>query len=129
MVLAGCANQRRIVVTSDPPGARVWLNDQEIGVTPAAAQFKFYGTYAVRLAKEGYEPIATTRKANAPIHEWPALDLVATAIPYRFTDRQEWHFELEPAFESALDTPELEAGLRERAIELRETLQAESAND
>lgn len=124
LAAGGCANQRRIVVTSDPPGARVFLNDQEIGLTPAEASFKFYGTYAVRLDKPGYEPIVTTRKASAPIHEWPGLDLVATALPYRFTDRQEWHFDLTPALESQADEAALEEGLRERAVELREQLEA-----
>ena len=124
LLAAGCANLRRIIVTSEPAGARVFLNDQEIGVTPAEASFKFYGTYSVRLDKPGYEPIVTTRKASAPVHEWPGLDLVATVIPYRFTDRQQWHFDLTPALETQLDERDLEDGLRERAREVREQLES-----
>ncbi len=40
---AGCV-QRTITITSDPPGALVWLNDREIGRTPLDVNFVYYGT-------------------------------------------------------------------------------------
>jgi len=49
LVGCGTANQRVIRVTSDPPGARVWLNDTEIGVTPAEAAARFPGASDGRL--------------------------------------------------------------------------------
>jgi hypothetical protein len=117
LALTGCVD-RKIRVTSEPPGARVWLNDVEIGRTPAEADFAFYGRYDVRLELEGHEPLWTDREAKAPVWQWPVLDLAAEVIPARFDDLVEWHFELEPAMETETDPAELREGLIERAREL-----------
>jgi len=116
--LTGCVD-RKIRVTSEPPGARVWLNDVEIGRTPAEADFTYYGRYDVRLELDGHEPLWTDRKAEAPVWQWPVLDLAAEAIPARFDDVVEWHFELDPALETTADPAELREGMIERAAELR----------
>lgn len=91
MGAAGCV-ERRVRVTSEPSGARVWLNDEAIGVTPCEAGFKFYGKYDVRLALDGYEPIHEGRVMKAPIYEYPIVDLAATAVPLKFKSVNEWHF-------------------------------------
>lgn len=117
--LTGCVD-RKIRVTSEPSGARVWLNDVEIGTTPAEADFRFYGRYDVRLEKPGYEPLWTDKKAYAPVWQWPGLDLAAEMMPARFDDVVEWHFELEPALETTTDPDALRAGLLERAQALRD---------
>ncbi|MEM7629659.1 MAG: PEGA domain-containing protein [Planctomycetota bacterium] len=109
--LVGC-HDRRIVVTSSPPGALVWLNDREIGRTPAEAAFKFYGDYDVRLELEGHEPLHTEQRAEAPIAEWPGFDLATNLFPGRTETVIEWHFDLEPALEL---TEGFEQGLLERA--------------
>jgi hypothetical protein len=117
--LIGCAgggHQRTVAITSEPAGATVWLNDVEIGRTPVETTFRFYGTYDVRLALAGYEPVLTGRSASPPPHEWVGLDLVTAALPLK--DRHEWHFVLEPVAES-VDKAQAEAALRERAAELR----------
>lgn len=122
LLLPSCVD-RKIRVTSEPPGATVWLNDVEIGQTPAEADFTFYGRYDVRLEKEGYEPLSTSRKAGAPFWQWPGPDLIAEAIPLRFDDVVDWHFELTPALESTTDPATLDADLIERARHLgRETV-------
>ncbi|MFB3120043.1 MAG: PEGA domain-containing protein [Stenotrophomonas maltophilia] len=41
------------MITSEPPGALVWLNDREIGRTPVDVDFEFYGRYDVRLHLPG----------------------------------------------------------------------------
>ncbi|MBX3322509.1 MAG: PEGA domain-containing protein [Phycisphaeraceae bacterium] len=118
IVLTGCI-QRRIVVTSDPPGAIVWLNDTEIGRTPAETAFTYYGRYDVRLELPGYQSLHTSRRTRAPFHEYPGPDLVATVIPHRFSTVIEWHFELEPFPESVVDAAEFERGVIDRARALR----------
>lgn len=117
-LLSGCVtrtNDRRIVVTSDPPGATVWLNDVEIGRTPTEASFKFYGTYDLQLRLDGYQPVHEGRTAHAPLHEQPGLDLIAAAWPWRPRHEVTWHFDLEPTPERTLGTEELETQLIERA--------------
>ncbi len=117
--LSGCI-ERRIRVTSEPPGAIVWLNDREIGRTPVETGFTFHGDYDVRLALEGHEPIHTERRAKAPVHEWPGIDLVAHALPVTFDNTIEWHFDLEPSLEVTQERDAYETGLVERAERLRQ---------
>jgi len=118
MTLGGCL-QRTMVITSEPTGAVVWVNDVEVGRTPLETAFTFYGNYDVRLRKEGYEPLSTNRVAQTPWYEYPPIDFVVMALPWRTESRVEWHFELEPLAEEALSREEAEAELLERAAELR----------
>ncbi len=124
LALTGCVD-RKIRITSEPPGARVWLNDTEIGTTPAEADFRFYGRYDVRLEKAGYEPLWTDKKAYAPVWQYPGIDLAADLIPLRFDDTVEWHFDLEPSLETTTEPAALRNDLVERASELRERAAAD----
>ena len=117
VVGAGCVD-RRIFITSEPEGARVYLNDQDVGLTPLEVNFTWFGTYDVRLRKAGYEPLVTTAEAKAPLHEIPPFDFVAMAVPGTKRTHIDWHFELTPA---TTDT----SGLLERAGELRAEVEAE----
>ncbi|MEM1424369.1 MAG: PEGA domain-containing protein [Planctomycetota bacterium] len=117
-LLVGCGTQsRRIVVTSDPSGARVHLNDIDVGVTPVEVDFTYFGVYEVRLAKSGYEPLVAAREAEAPIHEWPGFDLVAMALPGDEVTEIAWHFVLEESDDDPV-------ALMERAREVRGMLGA-----
>jgi hypothetical protein len=121
-LLVGCGTQsRRIVVTSDPSGARVHLNDIDVGVTPVEVDFTYFGVYEVRLAKDGFEPVVDARKAEAPMHEWPGFDLVAMALPGDEVTEIAWHFVLEEEREDR-------AGLVERAREVRGRIQTRSVH-
>ncbi len=125
--LTGCI-ERTIRVTTEPPGARVWLNDVELGRTPVQTAFTFYGDYDIQIQMDGYEPVQTCRKAKAPVHEWPGIDLVAEALPHRFQNEVHWHFDLEPEAESVTPPEQLDADLIDRARELEAQL-SESGSD
>ena len=121
LALVGCETaQRRIVVTSEPSGARVHLNDVDVGVTPVEVDFTYFGVYDVRLRKSGYEPLLTSREAKAPFYEWPGIDLVAMALPGQEVTEIAWHFELEPEETDP-------AGVIERAVEMRGRVERENA--
>lgn len=119
-VLQGCV-ERTISITSEPPGAIVWLNDVEIGRTPVETGFTFYGTYDVRLRLEGHDPILASRTASAPVYDFPAIDLLAEAVPAKIESKIDWHFVLTPTPERAegADQDALRQQLIERAKELR----------
>ncbi|MEM9914979.1 MAG: PEGA domain-containing protein [Planctomycetota bacterium] len=111
----GCV-QRTISITSEPAGALVWLNDEEVGRTPVSVPFRWYGTYDVRLEKDGFEPKWTTGEAQMPWWELPGPDLVAELLPGAESNVA-WHYELTaevPAAEQ--DVPALIG----RAREMRE---------
>lgn len=116
-MLPGCV-QRTISITSEPSGALVYLNDEEVGRTPVRVPFTFYGNYDVRLEAEGHQPLWTSRKANPPLWEHPGPDLFAELVPGARVNLQ-WHFDLErlpPVEERSVEA------LEERASALREQL-------
>lgn len=118
-MLGGCL-ERTVSITSEPAGALVILNDEEIGRTPVETGFRYFGVYDVRLQREGFEPIVTEKEAVAPIWEYPGLDLLAIAAPWRVKTHLEWHFDLEAVPEPG--TPEAEQSEQElfdRARSLR----------
>jgi hypothetical protein len=125
LMLAGCMT-RRLNVTSSPSGAAVTINDVEVGRTPVGVDFTYYGSYDVLVTLDGYEPLRTRAKANAPVYEYPPLDLVASVLPLNggkgiHTDVR-WHFDLQPLPERALPKEQFEQELLDRARAMRETL-------
>src|ERR1700722_16494181 len=86
---AGGCVQRTVTVRTDPPGALVYLNDQEIGRSPVTRDFKWYGVYDVEIRLGGYESIKTTSGNSmiAPWWQWMPFDLLAEVFPV--TDHHE----------------------------------------
>ncbi len=92
--LTGCV-ERYITVSTEPQGAIVWLNDEEVGSTPLTVPFTWYGDYDVVIRKDGYKTIKQPKKAEAPIYQWVGLDLIAECLlPFNFVDEHRWDFEL-----------------------------------
>lgn len=92
-VLPGCL-QRTLSITTEPPGALVWVNDVEVGTTPLETDFTYYGGYDVRIRRPGYEPIATKETIDAPIQELPVIDFFAEMWPSKIENRVEWKYTL-----------------------------------
>ena len=95
LTAAGCVD-RTLVITSTPPGALVWVNDREVGRTPVRTAFTYYGTYDVRLVREGFEALQSEGRAVAPWWDRPIVDLVAEVMPERYESMVSWHFHLQP---------------------------------
>jgi PEGA domain-containing protein len=100
MLCGGCV-QRTLTVRSDPPGALVYLNDEEVGRTPVTRNFLWYGTYEVEIRKEGYQTIKTEAKVWAPWWQWVPIDLVAELFP--LTDRHQLSYTLHPPTDRQVD--------------------------
>lgn len=113
-IAGGCA-ERRLIITSEPAGATVWVNDTELGRTPVSASFLHYGTYDVRLRLEGYEPVVTSARAETPFYEFVGPDLITEAIPTDVVTEIRWNFNLVPAFEKSQDRETFERELIQRA--------------
>ncbi|MHC4427699.1 MAG: PEGA domain-containing protein [Planctomycetota bacterium] len=113
-VLGGCVH-RTITITSEPESALVWLNDREVGRTPLEVEFEFYGTYDVRLEREGFEPIVSSGVAKAPWWETVGIDLVAELLPFKLESRVSWHYDLRPADDDPDRLLERARDLRDRA--------------
>lgn len=119
LVFSGCV-ERTMKIDSDPRGARVFVNDEEVGATPVRVAFLWYGDYDIMLRKDGYQTLKTHYRINPPWYQYPPIDLIAEClIPATIKDEH-----VLPAYElSSAESPPLPelveraAGLRERALE------------
>ena len=118
LLLAGCVEQT-MTVDSNPPGALVYLNDQEVGRTPMTRDFKWYGDYDIQIRLEGYETLKTHQMLAAPAWNWVPLDMFAYLIPVTFKDHKSLSYTLKP-LDPSLDQP---APLVDRAENMRDQLE------
>ncbi|MDD5064183.1 MAG: PEGA domain-containing protein [Phycisphaerae bacterium] len=103
ILLAGCV-ERKLTINTDPQGAIVVLNDEEIGTSPVTTSFEWYGDYNVRISKEGFETLKTHRKLKAPWYDYFPFDFFANCLnPKRIVDSYEWSFTLAPQTEPDRD--------------------------
>lgn len=110
---AGCGVERTLRLESDPPGALVYLNGEEVARTPAEVPLEWYGKYDVAVRLEGYETLKDERWVVAPWWQWPPIDLVAELVPLPLRDRRRLSFMLKP--EGRLDEGVLDRGEAMRA--------------
>ena len=95
-IATGCV-ERRLKVNTSPQGAMVTLNDEQVGASPVTVTFQWYGDYAVRLTKQGYQTLITHRALKAPWYDAFPFDFFAQVLwPGRIVDSAEWTFELQP---------------------------------
>jgi len=73
LLMAGCV-RRRLTIRSSPPGAQVFVDNQEIGTTPCSASFVYYGTRSITVMKDGYRTEKIFQKLSPPWYEIPPLD-------------------------------------------------------
>ena len=91
----GCV-ERELTINTEPAGAAVILNDEEIGTTPVTVGFNWYGDYNVKITKDGYETLKTHRKMKRPLHDRFPFDFLAENVwPGRIVDSYQWQFDLE----------------------------------
>jgi hypothetical protein len=91
-ILAACQGcvERTVSINSEPQGATVFLNDQEVGRTPVKVPFTWYGDYDIIIRKQGYETIKGHCSLNAPWYQYPFIDLFAEClIPMTLRDEHE----------------------------------------
>jgi hypothetical protein len=93
----GCV-RRRLTVRTNPPGAQVFVDDQEIGTTPCSAAFVYYGTRKITLMKDGYRTETIFQKIRPPWYELPPLDFfVENFYPLEQRDERVVDVQLVPA--------------------------------
>ena len=96
LFLAGCV-ERQLTINTQPQGALVALNDEEIGTSPVTVSFNWYGDYNVRISKEGFETLKTHRELKGPWYDKFPFDFFAQILsPKRIVDSYEWTIELSP---------------------------------
>jgi hypothetical protein len=118
LMLPGCV-RRRLNVRTNPPGALVYVDNQQIGTTPCSVDFTYYGTREIRLIKPGYETLTVNQPIPTPWYQFPPIDFVSENLaPMKIRDNRTVTYNLSPS----LVVPKEQ--LLERANQLRQdTLQ------
>jgi hypothetical protein len=114
----GCV-RRRLTVRSNPAGALVYVDNQQIGTTPCSVDFTYYGTREIRLIKPGYETLTVNQPIPTPWYQIPGIDFVSENLtPQKIRDNRTVTFDMQPQ----IIVPREQ--ILERAEELRqETMQ------
>jgi hypothetical protein len=93
---AGCVT-RRLTIISDPPGATVFVDNDEVGVTPCSVSYIYYGTRQITLVKDGYETRTAMQELPAPWYEYFPIEFVSeNLIPWELRDERTVEFKLLP---------------------------------
>ncbi len=96
MLSTGCIH-RRMTIRSEPAGALVLLDGEEIGYTPCSVDFTYYGTREITLIKDGYETLTVLQKVQTPWYQYPGIDFFADNLwPHKVTNRHEFSYRLQP---------------------------------
>lgn len=113
----GCVT-RRLTIRSNPPGAMVYVDDYEVGLTPVSVSYTYYGTRKIRLVKSGFETITVMQQVPTPWYQFFPLDFVSeNLVPFEIRDERGVDFTLVP--QRLTPQPEL----RRNAEELRRSVQ------
>lgn len=92
----GCL-RRRLAVRSNPPGAMVFVDNQQIGTTPCSVDFTYYGTREIRLVKSGFETLTVNQPIPTPWYQIPPLDFVTeNLIPTKIEDHRTVTLNMQP---------------------------------
>lgn len=92
----GCV-RRRMTIVSNPPGAAVYVDNQQIGTTPVSTGFTYYGTRNVTLVLDGYETQTVKHTFHTPWYQYPGIDFFSeTLYPGEIRDERMLDFTLVP---------------------------------
>jgi hypothetical protein len=95
--LAGCV-ERRYTIRTNPPGALVIVNGEEIGPTPVSKSFVYYGDREITMMLDGFETRTVVEPINAPWWDNYLTEFFSeNLIPYTFRDEREFCYQLGPS--------------------------------
>ena len=113
--IAGGCVRRTLTIQTEPAGALIFLNDEEIGRSPVTTDFTWYGDYDVIIRQPGYQTLQTHVEVRRPWYQVMPIDFAAEVLwPRHIVDAHTFDFSLTPA------EPTDRAILIERAQALRE---------
>jgi hypothetical protein len=94
---ANATVRRRLNVNSNPPGALVYVDNQQIGTTPCSVDFVYYGTREIRLIKPGFETLTVNQPIPAPWYQYTPIDFVAeNLVATKIRDNRTVTYNLSP---------------------------------
>ncbi len=96
LAFTGCV-RRRMTIRTNPPGAKVYVDDTEIGTTPVSTNYTYYAARKITLIKDGYRTETVYERMLPPWYELPPLDFVSENLyPRELRDERVLDFQLVP---------------------------------
>ena len=108
---------RRMTVMSDPPGARLFVNNVEVGTTPCNVPTNAFidlGNYKFTLFKDGFEPLEVLQPVPPKWYEYPGVDVFSELGPWMVRDLRVFNYQMQPVREKSGDE------LKQQADEFRQ---------
>lgn len=114
--LSGCV-ERRYTIRSEPPGALVVVNNEEIGRTPVSRNYTYYGDRDITLMLDGYQTQRVIQPMKAPWYDNYLTEFFSECVvPVTIRDERDFTYKMQPAtvpkYEELLNRGE---GLRSQA--------------
>jgi hypothetical protein len=95
--LTGCV-ERRYTIRTNPPGALVVVNGEEIGRTPVSRSFTYYGDRDINLMLDGYQTQRIKQPVAAPWYDNLATEFFSeNVVPFTIRDERELSYTMTPA--------------------------------
>src|SRR3954469_14880561 len=95
--LPGCV-ERRYTIRTEPPGAQVVVNGEEIGPTPVSRSFTYYGNREITLMLDGFQTQTVIQKVNAPWYDNYLTEFFTENIwPFTIRDEREFRYQMCPS--------------------------------
>lgn len=96
IAFSGCMH-RRMTIRSEPAGALVLVDGEEIGTTPVSFDYTYYATRNITLIKDGYQTLNVPLSIDTPWYQVPPLDFITDNFAGRkINDWREQTFALQP---------------------------------
>ena len=103
LLMSGCV-YRSLTIKTEPPGAKIYVNDALVGQSPVTYDFIWYGWHRLTLRKDGFERLDDRKLLRAPAWSWIPFDLMMELLPLPIYDRRVWSYTLAPA--PVMSTPQ-----------------------
>lgn len=92
----GCV-ERRYTIRTDPPGALVYVNGEEIGASPVSRSFTYYGAREIVLIAPDGTQKKIIQEVNAPLYDNALTDFFTeNFLPVTLRDEREFFYTIEP---------------------------------
>lgn len=93
-LLTGCV-ERRYTIRTDPPGALVFVNGQEVGPSPVSLHYVYYAPHEIVLVADGYQTQKIIQPIPAPWYDNILTDFVSeNLVPFTIHDDREFFYKM-----------------------------------
>jgi hypothetical protein len=94
--LSGCV-ERRYTIRTNPPGALVVVNGEEIGPSPVSRSFTYYGNREITLMKDGHQTQTIIQPVNSKWYDNYLTEFFTeNLLPFTIRDEREFNYQMVP---------------------------------